>query len=70
MNMEKNNNKKPKVEGEPKVHPDLEGFNIHINSFGEIVRTHSVEELNKFLDKNVIDKKLKDREEPKPEDDK
>ncbi len=65
--MEKNN-KKPK--NEPKVHPELEGFNIQINSFGEIVRSHSVEDLNKFLDKNVIDKKLKDRDDPKPEDEK
>lgn len=46
----------------PKVHPDLAGFDIKINSFGEISSTHSVEDLNKFLNKNVVDKKLKDRE--------
>lgn len=61
--MEKNNNpKKPKAEEKPKVHPALEGFDITINSFGEIVRSHSIEDLNKFLDKNVVDKKLKDRD--------
>lgn len=53
----KNNSEKKK----PKVHPDLEGFDIRINSFGEITSSHSVEDLNKFLNKNVVDKKLKDR---------
>ena len=38
----------------------LEDFNIEINEFGEIVTNTSVEKLNKFLDKNLEDKKLKD----------
>ncbi|MGB0524246.1 MAG: hypothetical protein ACPGJS_14855 [Flammeovirgaceae bacterium] len=57
MSKKKNPDKK-----KPKVHPDLEGFDIKINSFGEITSSHSVEELNKFLNKNVVDKKLKDRD--------
>ena len=57
MSKKKSNEKK-----KPKVHPDLEGFDIKVNSFGEISSSHSIEELNKFLNKNVVDKKLKDRE--------
>ena len=38
----------------------LEDFNIETNEFGEIVTNTSVEKLNKFLDKNLEDKKLKD----------
>ena len=47
---------------DPKVHKDLEGFEFKIDSFGEITSNKSVEEINKFLNKNVEDKKLKDRE--------
>jgi len=53
--------KKKHDEKSPKVHPQLKGFDITINEFGELVRTHSPEELNKFLNKKVVDKKLKDR---------
>ena len=53
---------KKKNEDKPKVHKELEGFNIEINSFGEINGTHSIEELRAFLDKHVVDKKLKDRD--------
>ena len=53
--------KKPK-EGKPEVHKELEGFDIHINEFGEIVSNFDVEKINKFLDENVEDKKFKDRE--------
>lgn len=55
---------KPKIETEeekPKVHPELEGFDVKINSFGEIISTHDIEKINEFLNKNVVDKKLKDR---------
>lgn len=45
----------------PKIHDDLQGFDIRINEFGEIVSSYSVEKLNDFLNKNVEDKKLKDR---------
>ena len=43
-----------------KVHKELEGFEIKINESGEIESNLSVDELNKFLDKNVEDKKFKD----------
>ncbi len=53
--------KKPK-EGKPQVHEDLQGFEMKINEFGQIITNTPVEKLNKFLNKNVEDKKLKDRD--------
>lgn len=44
-----------------KVNPQLPGFDIKINSFGEIQSNYKVDEVNDFLDKNLEDKKLKDR---------
>lgn len=46
----------------PKVHKDLEGFDIQINSFGEISTSFDMDRINAFLNKNVDDKKLRDRE--------
>ena len=54
--------KKPKKEEIAKVHMDLEGFKMNIDTFGEISSTFSIDKLNEFLNKNVDDKKLKDRE--------
>jgi len=45
----------------PKVHPELEGFNVFVNQFGEIQYTFSVEKLNLFLNRKVVDGKLKNR---------
>ena len=45
-----------------KVHKDLDGLDLSVDQFGEIKNNMSVDELNKFLNKNVEDKKLKDRE--------
>mgnify|MGYP006429706183 CR=1 FL=1 len=59
---DKNKKKDKKDSQSPKVHSELDGFNIEVNSFGEIVSTHKIDELRAFLDKNVVDKKLKDRE--------
>lgn len=56
--------KKPK-KGKPEVHEDLKGFEIKINEFGEIITNLEVDKLNVFLNENVDDKKLRDRE---PED--
>ena len=55
--------KKPK-KGEPEVHDELKGFNIEINEFGEIKTNLDVDKLNKFLNENVEDKKLVDRDLP------
>ena len=46
----------------PKVHKELEGFEISINTFGEINRTIDIEKINEFLNKNMDDKKLRGRE--------
>lgn len=54
--------KKSKKEQNPKVHKDLEGFKMNINSFGEISSSFPIDKINEFLNKNVEDKKLKDRE--------
>ncbi|HMQ62665.1 MAG TPA: hypothetical protein PKE06_18445 [Flavilitoribacter sp.] len=52
-----------KKKEKPEVHRDLEGFELKINEFGEIISSLNIESLNEFLDKNVDDKKLKEREE-------
>lgn len=41
---------------------EVEGFSIKINEFGEIICSHDLDSINTFLDKNVEDKKLKDRD--------
>jgi hypothetical protein len=46
----------------PKVHEDLEGFDIKIDKFGEIKGNLDIDKINKFLDKNLDDKKLKKEE--------
>ena len=45
-----------------KVNPELEGLEVGVDKFGEITSTVDVEKINEFLNKNVEDKKLKDRE--------
>ncbi len=46
----------------PKVNPDLEGFDIKIDSFGEISSTYDIDKINEFLNRQVDDKKLRDRD--------
>ncbi|MFP4092027.1 MAG: hypothetical protein ACOC30_02030 [Marinilabilia sp.] len=46
----------------PKVNQELEGFDIKIDSFGEIKSTLDIDKINKFLNRNVDDKKLRDRD--------
>ncbi|NQZ75292.1 MAG: hypothetical protein HRT61_04145 [Ekhidna sp.] len=45
-----------------RVHKDLDGLELSVDSFGEISSNMPIEKLNKFLNKNVEDKKLKDRD--------
>lgn len=54
--------KDEKKQGSPKVNPELEGFNIEIDSFGEIKTNFNIDKINQFLNKNVEDKKLVDRD--------
>lgn len=51
--------RKPKSSNLPQVNPELKGFNIEINEFGEIVSNIDVSSLNNFLDKRVHDKKFR-----------
>ena len=45
-----------------RVHKDLDGLELNVDSFGEISSNMPIDKLNKFLNKNVEDKKLKERE--------
>ena len=53
----KNKGEKPK----PKVHKELNGFDISIDQFGEIRSNMNIEKINEFLNENVDDKKLAER---------
>lgn len=41
-----------------KAHPELGIFDVSVTQFGEIEGSMSIDKINKFLDKNVKDKKL------------
>lgn len=49
-------------EKKPKVHKELEGFEIKVNPLGEITSTYSIEQINEFLNRHVRDKKLVNRD--------
>jgi hypothetical protein len=61
--MAKKTDKISKKQGKPRVHKDLSGFEVSIDQFGELKSNLSIEKLNEFLDKNVDDKKLAERDE-------
>ncbi len=46
----------------PKVHKSLAGFDLKIDTFGEIKSSLDIDQINEFLNKNVEDKKLSDRD--------
>ncbi|MHA8065549.1 hypothetical protein V7S76_02590 [Aquirufa sp. ROCK2-A2] len=47
----------------PKVHPDLEGFELNIDSFGQIISNLDRDKINAFLDKEMPeDKKIRSKE--------
>lgn len=58
MDKKDKNTSKPK----PKVHKELKGFDISIDQFGEIRSNMNIEKINEFLNENVDDKKLAERE--------
>lgn len=57
----KDDKKTGKKEAKPRVHKDLQGFEISINQFGEIKSNMNIESINEFLNENVDDKKLAER---------
>lgn len=52
--------KKKSKKEKPQVHPELKGFEITINEFGQISSNYDLNKVYEFLNKNVEDKKLKD----------
>jgi len=58
MEKKEKGSNKPK----PKVHKELNGFDISIDQFGEIRSNMNIEKINEFLNENVDDKKLAERE--------
>jgi len=63
ISMTKKSDKPSRKQGKPRVHKDLSGFEVSIDQFGEIKSNMDIEKLNQFLDQNVEDKKLIEREE-------
>jgi hypothetical protein len=59
-----------KKQPKPKVHKDLQGFEVSIDQFGEIRSNMNIEKINEFLNKNVEDKKLVERDEAEEEKEK
>ena len=55
--------KQPAKKKKPRVHKDLQGFEVSVNQFGELNASVSIDKINEFLNKNVEDKKLIDRDE-------
>ena len=55
--------KKKPLKGKPEVNLALQGFDIRIDEFGEIISNFEVERINSFLDENMEDKKLPDKKE-------
>jgi hypothetical protein len=51
-----------KTRPKPRVHKELQGFDISIDSFGEIKSNMNIEKINAFLNENVDDKKLAERQ--------
>ena len=49
----------PKPSRKP-FHDKLEGFDIKVNTFGEIKTSFDIDKINKFLDEEVEDKKIDD----------
>lgn len=54
--------KKKEKNEKPRVNPELNGFDIKIDSFGEIKSSFNIDKINEFLNKSVDDKKLRDRD--------
>ncbi len=56
---------KSSEKSKPQVNPELDGFDIHIDSFGEIKTNFKIDRINEFLNNTVDDKKLRDRKDLK-----
>ena len=57
MPRKKKNIETPKS-SRPSFHESLKGFDIKVNSFGEMESSFEIDRINEFLNKEVHDKKL------------
>ncbi len=60
--MPRKKKEKPEEQKKPKVNKQLDGLDINVNTFGEIQVNYDIDKINEFLNKNVDDKKLRDRD--------
>lgn len=60
--MARKDQKPGKATPKPRVHQELSGFEVSINEFGELRSNMNIEKINEFLNKNVDDKKLLERD--------
>lgn len=60
--------KKKESKKKSRVHKELEGFEIKINPLGEITSNYNIDQINEFLNRNVRDKKLVDKDAPEEEE--
>jgi hypothetical protein len=51
-----------KKDNKPKVHEELEGLSFEVDEFGEIKSSYEIDKINQFLNKNVDDKKFRERD--------
>ena len=58
----KKKSEKDKKDQSPSVNPELKGIDVKIDTFGEIKTSFDIDKINAFLNKEVEDKKLKDRD--------
>ena len=57
----KKKNKETPASDKANFHEGLKGFDIRVNSFGEMESTFEIDKLNAFLNKEVKDKKLENK---------
>ena len=55
-------NKEPNQKSSIESDSDIKKFDIRINEFGEVVCSHTMDDLNSYLDDKVDDKKLSPNE--------
>lgn len=48
-----------------KKRKEIKDIDVKINAFGEIVSNYNMDKLNAFLNEEIQDKKLKEKDEPK-----
>ena len=65
----KKKSRKKKIKLPQNTNTKLPGFDIKINSFGEIESTYDINTINTFLNKNLEDKKLKNKIEKEEKND-